>query len=98
MHKLNIKRDLIKIKKNYSFYSNQQISKIKLYPKIITVLKRLKKKYLISIITSKNLNLFCYRSINSMMSNFKRDIHYKIIAIKLLGIVSIYIIIDKKKF
>jgi hypothetical protein len=46
----------------------------------------------------KNLNLLCYRSINSMMSNFKRDIHYKIIPIKLLGIVSNYIIIGKKKF
>ena len=46
----------------------------------------------------KNLNLLCYQSINSMMSNFKRDIHYKIIPIKLLGIVSNYIIIGKKKF
>jgi beta-phosphoglucomutase-like phosphatase (HAD superfamily) len=45
LHKLNIRGDLIKIKKNYSFYSNQKISKIKLYPKIITVLKKLKKKY-----------------------------------------------------
>jgi len=45
----------------------------------------------------KNLNLLCYQSINSMMSNFKQDIHYKIIPIKLLGIVSNYIIIGKKK-
>jgi HAD superfamily hydrolase (TIGR01549 family) len=53
--KLNIKRDLNKIKKSYIFYSNQKISKIKLYPKIISIIKRLKKKYLISIITSKDL-------------------------------------------
>jgi HAD superfamily hydrolase (TIGR01549 family) len=55
LNKLNIKKNLNRISDDYSNFSNMYVEKIKLYPKILAVLKKIKKNYLISIITSKDL-------------------------------------------
>lgn len=53
LKKLKIKRNFKNIQKDYRFFSSKHINLIKIYPNIRNILKKLKQKYKIVIITSK---------------------------------------------
>ena len=53
LKKLNIKKDRNNISKTYSQKSKKYINKIKLYPKIKSILNKLRSKSKIAVVTSK---------------------------------------------
>ena len=54
MKKMGIKKNIKEIKKNYEFFSNKKIKKIKIRKGFLQELNLLKKKYKLAIFTSKN--------------------------------------------
>jgi HAD superfamily hydrolase (TIGR01549 family) len=51
---LNIKKNFMKIQKDYNYFSNSNLNKIKTYPGIKSLIKYILKNYIFCIITSKN--------------------------------------------
>ena len=54
MKKMKIKKDIKEIKKNYDFFSEQKIKKIKIKKNILKELMFFKKNYYLAVFTSKN--------------------------------------------
>ncbi|OUU27088.1 MAG: hypothetical protein CBB97_06545 [Candidatus Endolissoclinum sp. TMED37] len=54
MKKMNIYKDINKIKKNYEYFSKKKINKIKISKEFLTELTLLKKNYKLAVFTSKN--------------------------------------------
>tara|TARA_B100000965_G_scaffold164206_2_gene136723 strand:+ start:20690 stop:21310 length:621 start_codon:yes stop_codon:yes gene_type:complete len=54
MKKMGIKKNVNKIKKIYNFHASKTLKKIKINKNYLKVLKKLKKKYYLTIFTSKN--------------------------------------------
>ena len=73
LKKLNIKKNIKKIKNSYSFYSKKNFKNVKIYPEVKKTLNYLKRKnYITAIITSKDrIRTNKIISLLNLRSNFK---------------------------
>jgi len=72
LEKLKIKKNFIKIQKDFNYFSNLNLNKVKAYPGIKRLIEYISKKYIFCIITSKNK----LRSLKCLKNN---NINYNLI-------------------